>query len=84
MVLRLPGETGDVLAGQESNKVGHGGGGGGGGGGERVDESAGASLEEAAVSHRAEWAGPNCKGIMEGELRALIPGLRNVAWKNRC
>lgn len=34
MVLRLPGETGDVLAGQESNKVGHGVGGGGGGGGE--------------------------------------------------
>lgn len=31
VVLRLPGETGDGLAGQESNKVGQGGGGGGGG-----------------------------------------------------
>ncbi len=41
----------------------------------RPDESADASLVEPAVNHMAEWAGPNCKGIMEAELSTLIPGL---------
>lgn len=38
---------------------------------------AAASLEEPAVNHPLKWAGPNCKGIMEAELSALIPGLRS-------
>lgn len=42
----------------------------------RPDESADALLEEPTVNHWAEWADPDCKGIMEAELSALIPDLR--------
>lgn len=79
-VLRLPGETGDGLAGQERNKVVVG---EGGGEERRAGKSAAASLEKPAVNHQAEWADLNCKGIIVAELSALIPGLRLGMWHGK-
>lgn len=61
VVLRLPGETPDGLAGQESTKVGHGGGEAEAGG----RRGPGLSLAEAAVNQRHGG-----RGLTEGIIKA--------------
>lgn len=65
VVLQLPGETLDGLAGQESTKVGHGGGEAEAG----RRQWAGVSLAEVAVNQQHEWAFPNCYRIIKAEPR---------------